>query len=118
MCNFIESLVMKTYDEDGEINLAKMYFDPTNWKSITEYTKIVSPAQIVGLVVSILLMLGLAIYAVVLYAQLKRANQWNAYRTSPRHQSDPNAHLAGRISRVHSGIMFSRSRSTDGGAMA
>jgi hypothetical protein len=108
---------MKTYDEDGEINLAKMYFDPTNWKSITEYTKIVSPAQIFGLVVSILLMLGLAIYAVVLYSQLKKASQLNVYHTSPRH-GDPNAHLAGKISRVHSGIMFSRSRSTDGGAMA
>ena len=116
VCNFIESLVMNTYDENGEINLAKMYFDASNWKDVTEYTKILSPGQIFGLIFSILLMLGLAIYAIYLYHKIRNANRWNIYRTSPR--SDPNANLAGKISRVHSGIMWSRSRGSDVGAYA
>lgn len=114
VCGFIESLVMNTYDENGEINLAKMYFDPSNWKDITEYTKIVAPGQIFGLVFSILLCIGLGIYAMFLYNKLRKAKQWNLYHTSPR--NDPNANLAGKISRVHSGIMWNRSR--DSGAYA
>lgn len=109
MCEFIESLIMHTYDEFGEINLAPMYFNLSNWYDVTEYTKVVSPAQIFGLIVSILLMVGLAIYAVVLYHKLRMTKQYTVYHTSPR--GDANSHLAGKISRVHSGIMTNRSRS-------
>jgi hypothetical protein len=110
VCGFIESLVMNTYDEYGDINLANMYFDMAKWTDYSEYTKVVSPAQIFGLLISILLFLGLSTYAGYLHHKLKKRPIWNS--TWPRSQfEDTTAQEAGKISRVHSGIMVNRSTS-------
>lgn len=98
---------MNTYDEYGEINLANMYFDTAKWTDYNEYTKVVSPAQIFGLLISILLFLGLSLYAGYLHHKLKkRATTWQH-----RYFEDHHAQIAGRTSRVHSGIMVNRSTS-------
>jgi hypothetical protein len=109
VCDFIESLVMNTYDEYGEINLQNMYFNMAKWKDFAEYTKVVSPAQIFGLVISILLFLGLLMYSFYLHHKLHKDMQGRQWYYSQRH--DPKVNLAGRVSRTHSGIMVNRSRS-------
>jgi hypothetical protein len=98
---------MNTYDEYGEINLANTYFDMAKWTDYNEYKKVVTPAQIFGLLISILLFLGLSLYAGYLQRKLKKREMpWHH-----RYPEDPHAQMAGRTSRVQSGIMVNRSTS-------
>lgn len=117
MCNFIQSLEENHYDEYGEINLANLYFDSSKWADYHQYTKFVSPAQIFGLVASIMLFLGLLIYSCCLHNALTQAGK---IRKPPRghrdfkgsllyHKQPPSMNRGDQISPVYSGITGHRS---------
>ena len=116
VCNFIQSLEENHYDEYGEINLANLYFDTSKWADYHQYTKFVSPTQIVCLVVSILLFLGLLIYSCCLHnalTQPARARKPRGQRDFTGsllyHKQPPPVYRGDQISPVYSGITKHRS---------
>lgn len=119
VCNFIQSLEDNHYDENGEINLSNLYFDKTKWANVHEYTKLVSPAQIFGIVASVSLCLGLLIYSCCLHNALSQAKKAEV-DTKPKKHDFSNSLLyrngpipvqgKARLSRNPSGIMQHRSR--------
>lgn len=108
MCDFIESLVLNTYDEYGEIYLSSEMFDFNNWKDIHEYEKVVPEVtSLQGLALAVLgfVVIFLMIYSCYLYSKL-RQRAWN-----PRDSAYGPAAEAGKMSRMNSGIMMGRSSS-------
>jgi len=124
----ITSLVENTYDEFGEVVIQED-FDYHNWKSGTEYVKLVrkaSPFQIVMLTFSILLCVALLGYSVYLKKKLFSRTPWvppsrvgfpYVHGYGGRGGDDDAIWEAGRISRTNSGIVAMRTAgSVDGGA--
>jgi len=120
VCGFIQSLEENHYDEDGEINLSNLSFDTSKWSDYHQYTKFVSPVQIIGLVASISLFLGLLFYSCCLRNSLVRASKVSA-SDKKRKQKPHNfggsllyqkrdTQRGHRLSRIHSGITRHRSR--------
>jgi hypothetical protein len=105
------------YDEHGEFNLGNLYFDKSKWANIQEYTKVVSPGQIFGLIFSISLFLVLLFYSCYLHsALLRKEPRDGSIPTLPRPKfprvSSKQIGLAtkaGLISRISSGITSARS---------
>jgi hypothetical protein len=112
MCSFIDSLVEGNYDEYGEIVLTSPLFDFNNWYQFSEYKKFVQrevyPIQIVGLVVSAVLMVGLGIYAICLHRQIVHFVGGTPLQKRKRERATQEA---SRLSRINSGITMMRSTS-------
>jgi hypothetical protein len=106
VCGFIESLEDNNYDESGQINLSNLYFDKSKWANIHEYSKVMSPIEIFGLIFSISLFLVLMVYSCYLRSALLRKEPVDgSIPTHPR-QKFPRFST---ISRINSGIMAARS---------
>jgi hypothetical protein len=119
ICNFIESLVERNYDERGEVVLRSAYFDPEHWNNPGEYVKIVraaTPFQKLALGVSMLLFFSLFGYAVHLTKKLVYRKPWRPPRSviAPYASglvADDQASViseAGRLSRINSGVVHIR----------
>lgn len=126
MCNFIDSLVEKNYDEYGEV-IIREDFDFANWKSGEEYVKLARKAstlQIILLVGSIVLSLGLFFYSCYLHKKLMFRKPWippsrvtGPYSGMYYGDDDDARSEAGRLSRLNSGIIAIRTAtSVEGGA--
>ena len=129
ICEFIESLVERNYDERGEVVLRSAYFDPEHWTNPGEYVKVVRSAtafQRVFLALSMLLFFSLFGYAIYLTKKLVYRKPWCPPRSviSPYaagFDGDEKASViseAGRLSRLNSGIVQIRAMaSMDGGSV-
>jgi hypothetical protein len=105
----IESLVTNTYDEFGD-PIVLVDFDFHHWKSKSEYVNLVrkaSPLQITLLIISSLLTLALALYALHLHKKIYYRTPWVPPIVSGYGNYDTRSH-AGRLSRGHSGIVANR----------
>ena len=116
VCNYIETLLAGTYNEEGEIVIDNSwYFNTTNWRSASEYmhefqnaknfaAENLKPYQIVLLVLLPIACLLLWIWACCLHSALRRRNiPWKPRRTRDMTMDD--------ISRQNSGIVLGRSHS-------
>lgn len=110
VCNFIENLIKKSYDEYGEIVLQEIW-----WKTYIpdmESMNAVTPKQKWALSVSLLSCIAMFSYASYLYRKIKvKRGAWfprgkKGYSTYPGAPSTP------IDSRLHSGIIQGRSHSS------
>lgn len=120
-CDFIDSIVMNNYNENGFVNLGQDYQieRQAGWMSDNmyaqqygQYAAEVSPLQIFGLVASILLVCILAVWSMMLHKSLTKAGPWRPRRglRSPAPVSTNHAGAAD-LSRQNSGIVMGRSAS-------
>ena len=127
VCNFIESLVERNYDEKGEIVLRTAYFNTENWQHPGEYVKVAREAtalQKLGLGLSMMVFFGLFAYAVYLTKKLVYRKPWrpprsviSPYAGGADAKSISAVSEAGRLSRACSGIVQLRSMSGEGASV-
>ncbi|GKY93940.1 hypothetical protein MPSEU_000360900 [Mayamaea pseudoterrestris] len=101
VCGMIESLVTNSYDEFGD-PIVLEDFDYHRWTKGSEYVKLVRKAttfQIVALVGSILLSLGLFVYAANLHRRLVIRAPWVPPSVSGYYNHFDGKSQAGRMSR-------------------
>lgn len=124
VCNFIESLVERNYDERGEVRLTSRYFNPDHWNSPGEYVKVVREAtafQRISLGISMIVFFGLVAYAVYLTKKLVYRKPWRPPPSvsSPYVGARDARHVsavaeAGRLSRAQSNVVLLRNMSGEG----
>eukprot|EP00525_Craspedostauros_australis_P013966 CAMPEP_0198112120 /NCGR_PEP_ID=MMETSP1442-20131203/4023_1 /TAXON_ID= /ORGANISM="Craspedostauros australis, Strain CCMP3328" /LENGTH=236 /DNA_ID=CAMNT_0043768793 /DNA_START=59 /DNA_END=769 /DNA_ORIENTATION=+ len=117
ICDFIESLMTKSYNEKGEIVI-----DPESWLSyfptpstVSEMTQV----QKLALAGSILLVAFLVLYSCYLHRSIsQRKIIWNPRMAGASNAGKGMGHLAStRMSRMQSGILQNRSLSTESRGM-
>jgi len=108
VCNFVASLIENNYDEYGEVYLESPEWEISKWKSINAYKQdmqAVSSVQILGLVFSVGLVVGLVAYSVYLRQKLiTRRVPWKFGFAGNKTVDAP-------INKANSGIMMQRSLS-------
>lgn len=109
VCGLIGSLIVGNFKENGEVNLANKYFDKSKWRDHSQYGKIMTVGQAIGLVISVSLFLGLLWYVIKLQRALYHREAWR----KPLLNKFSPAYLAGKISRNNSEIMGARSNNSD-----
>jgi hypothetical protein len=102
VCSFIEN-VLSGYTESGEIDTRKGWF--TKKSSLMYSEAKVTTGQVFGLCIAIVACIGLAGYSCFLHRAIMKKAPWRPNRSGV-------AALAGQISRVNSGIILGRSRSS------
>jgi hypothetical protein len=129
VCTFIQALRDNRYDENGEVYIPTDY-SWAHWKQGTEYVKLARQAnmgQLLALLVSMGLAASLAGYAIYLQKKLWFRKAWVPPRDfidytlygngrgdndDDDRSNDRHSRTAGRLSRMHSGIVALRSRSS------
>ena len=102
VCSFIEN-VLSGYTETGEIDTRKGWFTKKNSLMYSEAK--VTTGQVFGLCIAIVACISLAGYSCFLHRAIMKKAPWRPNRSGV-------AALAGQISRVNSGIILGRSRSS------
>lgn len=100
VCSFIGSLVEDNYDESGEIKpISRKY----SWYNYHRYG--MSLGQVVWLVISVTLFVGLSAYVCYLNRALVHRKAWTRPMLDPKSPE----FIAGKLSRCNSEILMSRS---------
>jgi hypothetical protein len=77
VCSYIAGMLENNYNEYGEIVVGREELklaDLTNYRAYIEVVNKTAPNQIVGLVLSVSLMLGLAVYSCMLHRKITKRN--------------------------------------------
>lgn len=109
VCSFIQN-VLSGYDESGEIDTRSGWFTKKSANSSLYAQATVTTGQVFGLIFSVIACTCLAGYSCFLHRAIMKKAPWRPNRGGV-------AALAGQISRVNSGIILGRSRSS-GSAMS
>ncbi len=117
VCDYIDSLVEKTYDENGHIVLRSESFDISKWKDKNEYIKFANTVKatnrylLAAVGVSALLCLLLLCYSWYLRRKLYQRLLWRPSSLRPPASLRGGSVSRGSISRINSGITMERSYS-------